>query len=53
MLLETQGDSWYNLEGRTTSRSDNMAGESDFCRFLTNEALNQPESNFVLSKKLF
>ena len=53
MLLETQENFWYNLEGRTTRRSDYMAGESDFCRFLRNEAPNQPESNFGLSKKLF
>ena len=37
MLLETQGNFWYNLEDRTTHTRDYMAGESDFCRFL-NEA---------------
>ena len=38
MLLETQGKFWYIFEDRTTRTSDYMTGESDFCRFLRNEA---------------
>ena len=53
ILVETQENFWYHLEDRTTFTSDYMAGESDFFRFLRNEAPNQPESNFGLSKKLF
>ena len=53
MLLETQGNFWYNLEGHTTRTSGHMAGESDFCRFSRNEAPNQPKANFGWSKKLF
>ena len=38
MLLEIQGNFGYNLESHTTRTSDYMAGDSDFCRFLRNEA---------------
>ena len=53
MFRKTQGNFWYNLEGHTTRTSDYMAGESDFCRFLRNEAPNQPKPNFGWSKELF
>ena len=53
MLLETQGNFWYNLEGRTTRTSDYMAGESDFCRFLRNEAPKWHENLPTFAIQLF
>ena len=42
---KVQGNFWYDLEHHTTHRNDSVAGESNFCRFLQNEAPKQPKSN--------
>ena len=38
MLIETRPNFWYKPECHTMRTSDYMAGESEFCRFLKNEA---------------
>ena len=53
MFVNSLENVCYNLKHHTTRTSDYIAGESDFRRFLRNEAPNQPESNFGWSKKRF
>ena len=45
ILHKVQGNFWYILEHHTTHRNDSVVGESTFCRFLENEAPEQPKSN--------
>ena len=50
ILHKVQGNFWYNLEHHTTHRNDSVAGESNFCRFLENEA---PKQSKLVKKSFF
>ncbi len=47
MFNNVQANFWYNLEHHTIPRSGYMAGESDFGRFLQNEAWDDAEYSTV------
>ena len=53
VLLKNKGNFWFTLASHMMRTSGYMAGESDFCRFLRNEAPNQSKRNFGWSKELF